>query len=41
MSYENIDASTHGYAEAASFEAGLPIPLPANLRIEPQAQLIW
>jgi outer membrane autotransporter protein len=41
MSYENIGASTHGYAEAASFEAGLPIPLPANLRIEPQAQLIW
>jgi outer membrane autotransporter protein len=41
MSYENIGASTHGYAEAASFEAGMPIPLPANLRIEPQAQLIW
>jgi outer membrane autotransporter protein len=41
MSYENIGASTHGYAEAASFEAGLPVPLPANLRIEPQAQLIW
>ena len=41
MSYEDIGASTHGYAEAASFEAGLPIPLLANLRIEPQAQLIW
>ena len=30
-----------GYAEDASFEAGLPIPLPAHLSIEPQAQLIW
>jgi outer membrane autotransporter protein len=41
MSYDNIGATTHGYAEDASFEAGLPIPLPAHLSIEPQAQLIW
>jgi outer membrane autotransporter protein len=41
MSNESIGASTHGHAEAASFEAGLPIPLPAHVSVEPQAQLIW
>jgi outer membrane autotransporter protein len=41
MSFENVGATTHGHEETASFEAGLPIPLPANLRLEPQAQLIW
>lgn len=41
MSFENVGATTHGTGEAASLEAGLPVPLAGNLRIEPQAQLIW
>ncbi|MGF6782115.1 autotransporter outer membrane beta-barrel domain-containing protein [Paraburkholderia sp. GAS334] len=40
-SNEGVKTSTHGHAEAASLEAGLPIPLAANLSVEPQAQLIW
>jgi outer membrane autotransporter protein len=41
VSNQGIAASTHGHAVAASFEAGLPIPLSANLSVEPQAQLVW
>lgn len=41
QSNRGVGATTHGNAFAASFEAGLPIPLPAGLGIEPQAQLIW
>jgi outer membrane autotransporter protein len=40
-SNQGIGATTHGHAVMASLEAGLPIPLPARLSIEPQAQLIW
>jgi outer membrane autotransporter protein len=40
-SNRGIGATTHGTALAASLEAGVPIPLPAGLGIEPQAQLIW
>jgi outer membrane autotransporter protein len=39
-SNEGIGASTHGHALASSAEAGLPIPLAANLSLEPEAQLI-
>jgi outer membrane autotransporter protein len=41
MSNQGIGASTHGHAVTTSLEAGLPIPLRANLSLEPQAQLIW
>lgn len=41
MSNQGIGASTHGHAVATSLEAGLPIPLRANLSLEPQMQLIW
>jgi outer membrane autotransporter protein len=41
QSNEGVGAATHGHAATASFEAGLPILLSANLSIEPQAQLIW
>ncbi|NMM03494.1 autotransporter outer membrane beta-barrel domain-containing protein [Paraburkholderia sp. RP-4-7] len=40
-SNQGIGASTHGHAVTTSLEAGLPIPLRANLSLEPQAQLIW
>ena len=40
-SNQGIGASTHGHAVTTSLEAGLPIPLRANLGLEPQAQLIW
>jgi len=40
-SKQNVGATTHGNAFTASVEAGLPIPLPLNLSIEPQAQLIY
>jgi outer membrane autotransporter protein len=40
-SNQGIGASTHGHAVTTSLEAGLPIPLLANLSLEPQAQLIW
>jgi outer membrane autotransporter protein len=41
QSNENIGADTHGNAFTASVEAGLPIPMPLQLSIEPQAQLIY
>lgn len=41
QSNRGVGATTHGSAFAASIEAGLPLPLPAGLAIEPQAQLIW
>jgi outer membrane autotransporter protein len=41
VSNRGVGASTHGTTFAASFEAGLPIALPAGLGIEPQVQLIW
>lgn len=40
-SNQGAGASTHGHAVTTSLEAGLPIPLRANLSLEPQAQLIW
>lgn len=40
-SNQGIGASTHGHAVTTSLEGGLPIPLAANLSLEPQAQLIW
>jgi outer membrane autotransporter protein len=39
-SNEGIGASADGHALASSIEAGLPIPLAANLSLEPQAQVI-
>lgn len=41
VSNRGIGATTHGSAFATSIEAGLPIPLPDGLGIEPQVQLIW
>jgi outer membrane autotransporter protein len=41
ISDRGVGATTHGSAYAASLEAGMPMPLPAGLAIEPQIQLIW
>ncbi|WP_143746679.1 autotransporter family protein, partial [Caballeronia catudaia] len=41
QSNRGVGATTHGSAFAASIEAGLPMPLPAGLAVEPQLQLIW
>lgn len=41
MSNQGLGASTHGHAVTTSLEAGLPIPLRANLSLEAQMQLIW
>jgi len=40
-SINNIGVKTDGYGFSASIEVGYPIPLPWNMRIEPQAQLIY
>jgi len=40
-SHDGVSASTHGDAITGSIEGGLPIPLNANLTIEPQVQLNW
>jgi outer membrane autotransporter protein len=40
-SNDGVSLTTRGRSVAGSIEAGLPIPLPAGLSIEPQAQLIW
>jgi len=40
-SIEGISPRTHGHSVAASMEAGMPIPLSADLSVEPQAQVIW
>lgn len=40
-SNDGVNPTTHGRSIAGSIEAGLPFALPAGLRIEPQAQLIW
>lgn len=40
-SHDGIGAHTHGSALIGSIEGGLPIPLSADVTIEPQAQVIW
>lgn len=40
-SSEGVGATTHGHAQIASVEAGLPIAVLPNLNVEPQLQLIW
>jgi outer membrane autotransporter protein len=40
-SHDGVGATTHGSALIGSIEGGLPVPLGANMEIEPQAQVIW
>ena len=40
-SHDGVGAHTHGSALIGSIEGGLPIPLGADVTIEPQAQVIW
>jgi outer membrane autotransporter protein len=40
-SNDGVSVTTHGRSIAGSVEAGLPLALPAGLRIEPQVQVIW
>jgi outer membrane autotransporter protein len=40
-SHDGVGAHTHGSALIGSIEGGLPIPLGADIIIEPQAQVIW
>nr|WP_238531363.1 autotransporter outer membrane beta-barrel domain-containing protein [Collimonas fungivorans] len=40
-SHDGVGAHTHGSALVGSIEGGLPMPLGAEVTIEPQAQVIW
>ncbi|MEO6921027.1 MAG: autotransporter outer membrane beta-barrel domain-containing protein [Collimonas sp.] len=40
-SHDGVGATTHGRMVVGSIEGGIPIPLAADVTVEPQAQLTW